>query len=127
MIRTLILGLVSGTVASLVGLIYDKAYAEAFWTDFSLIINPVSVFSSMLVGTMIASIGYHFIMKLNFRLNEFVFNLLFGAVTFGSILMPLGMTLPLEVDNPEMFAGLAIPLHFFPMLFWLSFKPLFKR
>lgn len=127
MVRILILGVVSGLVASFAALGYDYMYAEAFWTDFTLIINAKSIFSSMMFATIIASIGYFFILKLNTRFNEFIFNFLFGAVTFGSIFLPLSMSLPLEINNPEMFIGLAVPLHFFPMLFWMSFKPLFEK
>lgn len=125
--KILLHGLVAGVLAAIAGLVYDKAYAEAFWTDFSEIINPMSLFSSMIIGTVLASAGSWLIDKIVPKYGEVIFNFIFVILTMISILGPMSATLPLTVESPEMFVGLAIPLHFFPFVFWFAVKPLFKK
>jgi hypothetical protein len=37
------------------------------------------------------------------------------------------MSLPLDIDFPEMFPGLAIPLHFIPAMIFFGLDPFFKK
>ncbi|MGB1319239.1 MAG: hypothetical protein ACPG5W_13565, partial [Flavobacteriales bacterium] len=48
-------------------------------------------------------------------------------VSFASILGPLSIALPLDVDFPELFPGLAIPMHFFPATIFFGLSPFFYR
>jgi hypothetical protein len=42
------------------------------------------------------------------------------------VMYPISVSLPLEIKNPELFPGLAVPMIFFPALAWYTVKPLFK-
>jgi len=58
---------------------------------------------------------------------DMVFNLLFVVLTFASILRPIGFIMPLDQESPELFPGLAVPMHFFPALGWFALKPFFGK
>ena len=54
-------------------------------------------------------------------------NFVFAILTFASILGPFATKLPLDVEMPELFPGLTVPMHFFPALAWFTLKPLFIK
>ena len=54
-------------------------------------------------------------------------NVLIAVLSFVSIIGVLGMVLPLDIESPEMFPGLAIPMHFFPALAFFAVKPFFEE
>jgi len=56
---------------------------------------------------------------------ELIFNLAFTILSFASIIIPIAATLPLDVAYPELFPGLAVPMHFFPAMAWYTLRPLF--
>jgi len=43
------------------------------------------------------------------------------------LLGPIAVRLPTNIDTPELFPGMVIPMHFFPALAWFTLKPLFIR
>ena len=53
-------------------------------------------------------------------------NILISVLSFASIVGVLGIQLPLTIESPEMFPGLAIPMHFFPALAFFTISPFFK-
>ena len=61
----------------------------------------------------------------NYKTGEIVFNFLFSIGSFACVMVPISMTLPLDVQFPELFPGLAVPMVFFPALSWYTVKPLF--
>ena len=79
------------------------------------------------LGAFVAAIGYYLLSLVLKGKTEMVFNLLFVILSFASILGPIGFKLPLEQDTPELFPGLAVPMHFFPALGWFALKPLFGK
>lgn len=125
--RNLIHGIVAGVLATLAAIIYDKIYVFALAVDFSVVVNIPSIVASCFIGTMGAALGYTVIQRFVKRNTDIWFNLIFTIITFGSILAPLSVALPLEVSSPELFPGLSIPMHFMPQLFWLTSKPLFTK
>ena len=58
---------------------------------------------------------------------EIIFNLSFSILSFASIIIPIAAKLPLDVQNPELFPGLTVPMHFFPALGWYTLKPIFIK
>ncbi len=42
-------------------------------------------------------------------------------------MIPISVTLPLSIQFPELFPGLAVPMIFFPALAWYTVKPLFTN
>lgn len=125
--KLLILGVVSGVLAGIVGLIYQKVYASSLGDGFTNVAKPVNIMVSCLLGCLIAAVGYFLLSKVLKSNTEAVFNLLFTVITFATILGPIAAKLPLETEMPELFPGLAIPMHFFPALAWFTLKPLFAK
>ena len=125
--KLLILGVVSGLLAGIAGLIYQKVYASSLGDGFTNVATPVNIMVSSLLGCLIAAVGYFLLSKVLKSNTEAVFNLLFTIITFATILGPIAAKLPLETEMPELFPGLAIPMHFFPALAWFTLKPLFAR
>ena len=125
--KLLILGVVSGVLAGIVSLIYQKVYASSLGDGFTGVATPLYIMVSCTLGCVIAAIGYFLLSKVLKSNTEAVFNLLFTVITFATILGPIAAKLPLETEMPELFPGLAIPMHFFPALAWFTLKPLFAK
>jgi hypothetical protein len=106
---------------------YSIIYSDSFFVDFSSILNPAGMFISSTIGTLLMSIGYFFILKWNKAKLIPIANILYSALSFGSIIGVLAFKLPLDMEFPEMFPGLAIPMHFFPALSFLSLAPFFLK
>lgn len=125
--KLLILGVVSGVLAGIVSLIYQKVYASSLGDGFTGVATPLYIMVSCTLGCVIAAIGYFLLSKVLKSNTEAVFNLLFTVITFATILGPIAAKLPLDTEMPELFPGLAIPMHFFPALAWFTLKPLFAK
>ncbi len=76
---------------------------------------------------MLAAIGFWLLDKVLKAKGEIVFNLLFSIISFATLLAPFAVKLPLDLDTPELFPGMVIPMHFFPALAWFTLKPLFIK
>ena len=120
-------GLLAGLVSAIVCLFYSEVYSTSLQVDFSDVINifcPVILF-----GSLIASAGYYFL-STKLLAGDVTDVLLLDVtltLTFLSCIYPFSVQLPLELDSPELFPGLVIPMHFFPVLFWIAFNPIFKH
>jgi hypothetical protein len=113
-------GLLAGLVSAIVCLFYSEVYSTSLQVDFSDVINIFSVMGTCLFGSLIASAGYYFLStKLSDGdVTDVLFNITFLTLTFLSCIYPF---------SPELFPGLVIPMHFFPVLFWIAFNPIFKH
>ena len=125
--KLLILAVISGILSGVAATIYQKVYAGSLGEGFTNIITVQKIFGSCLISCIIAAFGYFLLSKVLKGHTEAVFNLLFAIITFASIVGPIGYKLPLDVEAPELFPGLAIPMHFFPALAWMTLKPLFAK
>ncbi len=125
--RLLLLGVTSGVLAGIVALIYQKIYSTSVGADFSSVVTPVSVMISNLIGCMVAAIGYWLLSKWLKSRTEIVFNFILVILSFASMLPVFAAKLPLTINSPELFPGLAIPMHFFPALAWSTLEPLFIK
>jgi hypothetical protein len=125
--RLLLLGVISGVLAGIVALIYQKIYSSSVGADFSSVIKPAGVMISNVVGCVIAALGYWILSKWLKGKTEIVFNFIFVILSFASMLPVFAAKLPLMVNSPELFPGLAIPMHFFPALAWSTLEPLFIK
>jgi ABC-type branched-subunit amino acid transport system permease subunit len=125
--KALLLGIVSGLLAGVAGIIYAKVYYSANEADFSKVAGNVSIIASSLFGGVLAAIGYTLLDKLLKANGEIVFNFLFTILSFASLLLPIGHRFTPPIDTPELFPGMVIPMHFFPALGWYTLKPLFIR
>jgi hypothetical protein len=119
-------GGISGLMAAVAAIIYSRIHFFATQTDFSGIINIGTIVSSNLVVCMLFSTVYYFYLRI-FKMKGIVFfNILISILSFAAVTIPISISLPLSVKNPELFPGLAVPLVFFPALAWFTFKPLFN-
>ncbi len=117
--KSLLLGLLAG----LASFIYQKVYIGALEADFSKVFTPIAVFMSSVVGCLLASLGYWLLDKWMKGKADLAFNLIFAILSFVTILGPFAAKLPVSVESPELFPGLTVPMHFFPVLGWLTLKP----
>ena len=118
-------GLISGIMAALAAIIYSRIHFFATQADFSGIINLGTMISLNLIGCLIFSIVYYFFTGMWKKKGIIVFHLLITILSFAAVIIPISISLPLTVKNPELFPGLAVPMIFFPALAWFTFKPLF--
>jgi hypothetical protein len=109
------------------GIIYDRIYFFATEADFSKLINPGSLIGICMISCLVASFGYSLLLKWSATNGEIIFNSIFTIFSFGSLIIPLSVTLPLSIAFPELFPGLAIPMHFCPALGWYTLRPFFAR
>lgn len=119
-------GLIAGVLAGLAAYVYNIAYREALLVDFSAVMNTPAILGSSIFGSVLASMGYHFFSKWVRRGTDVWFNIIFLVLTFATFGGSFAASLPENVESPELFPGLSVPMHLFPMLFWLAVKPLFK-
>jgi hypothetical protein len=125
--KSLALGIVSGLLAGIVALAYARIYYKINEADFSRIASTVKIVSASLFGGILAALGYTLLDRWLKTRGEIVFNLVFTLISFISLLAPIAVKLPLNIDTPELFPGMVIPMHFFPALAWFTLKPLFIR
>jgi hypothetical protein len=125
--KSLIHGIIAGILTAVAGIVYQRVYEEALFLDFSSVINPGSVTGASIFGCMLMAVGYGLLEHFKRPNLKGWLNVLITVLSFLSILGPLGVTLPLDVEFPEMFPGLAIPMHFFPAMIFFGLYPFFKN
>ncbi len=107
--------------------IYNRIYFFATETDFTKVLNIGTLIGINLLACIIAGIGYWALTTWLKRTGEIVFNFAFSIISFATVIVPFWMSLPLTVKTPELFPGLAVPMHFFPALAWFTIRPLFIK
>ena len=125
--KSLALGLISGLLAGIAGVIYAHLYYTINEADFSKVASTINILAGSLFGGVLAALGYTLLDKWLKTRGEIVFNLVFTLISFISLLAPIAVRLPRNIDTPELFPGMVIPMHFFPALAWFTLKPLFIR
>lgn len=120
------LGILSGIVAAIAAIIYNRIYFFATETDFSKILNTGSIVGLNVGFCVLICFLYWVLVYLLKRNGEIVFNFLFFILSFTMVIFPISIALPLDIKNPELFPGLAVPMVFFPALAWHTLRPLFK-
>ena len=112
-------------MAALAAIIYSRIHFFATQADFTAVINPGTMISLNLGVCLLISIAYYLFTIISKKKRVLVFNLLISILSFAAVIIPISVSLPLSVRNPELFTGLAVPMVFFPALAWYTFKPLF--
>jgi hypothetical protein len=118
------LGLFAGILAASESIIYSKIYRSALGVDFSMILTIADITIASIAVCLSAGIAYLFLYKWLQEKIEFTFNTLFVLLSLATLVLPFAFKLPLTIDNPELFPGLAVPMHIFPVLAWFTLKPL---
>jgi ABC-type branched-subunit amino acid transport system permease subunit len=125
--KSLALGIVSGLLAGIAGIVYARLYYSINESDFSKVVSAVKIVAASVFGGVLAAVGYTLLNKWLKSSGEIVFNLCFTLISFASLLAPIAVSLPKTIDTPELFPGLVIPMHFFPALAWYTLRPIFIR
>jgi hypothetical protein len=120
-------GFVSGIMAAIAAIIYNRIHVFATEADFSRIINLGTMISFNLFVCLLFSIAYFFFLKLWKKKRIIFFHIIISILSFAAIILPISISLPLDIKNPELFPGLAVPMMFFPVIAWYTFKPLFNN
>ncbi len=127
--KALSLGIVSGLLAGVAGIIYARVYYSVNEADFSKIVGTIKIIAASLFGGVLAAVGFTLLNKWLKDKGEIVFNFIFTIISFVSLLAPIAYKLPLTMDPSDvaLFPGMVIPMHFFPALGWYTLKPLFIK
>lgn len=125
--KSLALGVFSGLLAGVAGVIYAGVYHRSIGGDFSKVVSTARIVSASLFGGVLAAIGYTILTAWLKGRGEIVFNFVFTLISFATLLAPFAVKLPLDLEAPELFPGMVIPMHFFPALAWYTLKPIFIR
>jgi hypothetical protein len=118
--------LIAGILASVAGIIYNRIYFFATETDFSRVLNTGSIIGLNIMVCLIAGMISWALLKWLNKKGELVFSFLFSIISFACVMIPISITLPLKIQSPELFPGLAVPMVFFPAMAWYTVRPLFK-
>ena len=121
------LGLCTGIFSFVACIVYNRVYLFAFEANFTKLVNTGSLAGINLLAGMIAGLGYWTMKKWFRNKTDIIFNLAFTILSFAAIIVPISISLPLDIQNPELFPGLTIPMLFFPAIAWYTLKPLFIR
>lgn len=117
--------LVAGILASIAGLIYNRIYFFATEVDFSRVLNTGSIIGLNIMVCLLAGMLYWAMVKWQKEKGEIVFNFILSIISFACVMIPISISLPLKIQMPELFPGLAVPMVFFPAMAWYTIKPLF--
>ena len=120
-------GIAAAILASVAAIIYNRIYFFATEVDFSSVLNTVSLVGLNAIVCLLAAFLFWILQALLKRKGEIVFNFVFSIVSFACVIIPISLTLPLDVQFPELFPGLAVPMIFFPAVAWYTIRPLFVK
>ncbi len=123
--QTFIIGIISSLLSSISSLLYMKIYSISLFVDFTKVLGITNIISSTIFGCFIMVIGYKYFIRWKGLKSIAWLNLIYCILSFVSIIGVFGFNLPLEIEFPELFPGLAIPMHFFPLLSLLAIFPFF--
>jgi hypothetical protein len=118
---------IAGILAAIAASIYSRIYFFANEADFSKVLNTMGMCGLAILICMIAGLFYWGLSKWFGKKGEIVFNFLFSMLSFAGVMVPISITLPLQIQFPELFPGLAVPMVFFPAMAWYTVKPIFTQ
>ncbi|MDX2048822.1 MAG: hypothetical protein SFU87_18685 [Chitinophagaceae bacterium] len=117
--------LTAGVLSALAAIIYNRIYFFSTMADFSKILNTGSLIGLNMAICLLAGFLFWAIQRLLKKRGEPAFNFLFSILSFAAVIIPISATLPLDIQFPELFPGLAVPMVFFPAIAWYTARPLF--
>ena len=118
-------GIAAAVLASIAAIIYNRIYFFATEADFSKVVNTGTLIGLNVIICLLAAFLFWILKALLKNAGEIVFNFVFSIASFICVIIPISLTLPLDVQFPELFPGLAVPMIFFPAVAWYTIRPLF--
>jgi hypothetical protein len=119
--------LLAAVFAISAALIYNSVYSNAFMVDFSAVMNSVAIVSATLIGIILMGASHLVAHKWLKGKGLGIINLLICVLSFASIIGIFTMKFPFDIEFPELFPGLAVPMHFFPALAFFAVQPFFGK
>lgn len=120
-------GIVAGILSAITGIAYQNIYQKALLVEFAKVINGGAIIGSCMIGCMLIAVGYALLMKYIKQSFTIWYNLFVVLLSFVSIVGVFTFKLPLDIEHPELFAGLVIPMHFFPALYYFALTPIINK
>src|ERR1700712_1327136 len=120
-------GISAGILAAVAGIIYNRIYYFATEVDFSKVANLGSISGYCILFCMLTAAINYACLRLIKNRGEIVFNFILSIVSFAMVIIPISMSLPLDIKSPELFPGLGVPIVFFPALAWYTVNPIYNR
>jgi hypothetical protein len=124
--QTFLMGIAGSLLSSLASIIYLNIYKEALVVDFSKIAGISNIIAACSIGCLLMAVGYKLAIQWKGSKTIGWLNIAFSVISFATIAGVLGFNLPLDTESPELFPGMVIPMHFFPILSVLTVFPFFK-
>lgn len=124
--QTYIMGIAGSLLSSLASIIYLNVYKEALVVDFSNVVGTTNIIAACSFGCLLMAVCYK--LAINWKGTKTIgsLNIAFSVFSFATIAGVIGFNMPVETESPELFPGMIIPMHFFPVLSVLTILPLFK-
>ncbi len=124
--QTFIMGIAGSLLSSLASIIYLNIYREALVVDFSKIAGTSNIIAACFIGCFLMASAYKLAIKWKGSKIIAWLNLAFSVISFATIMGVFGFNLPLDTESPELFPGMFIPMHFFPVISMLTINPFFN-
>src|SRR3981081_4698624 len=104
--KIFLLGLSTAIFSFVACIVYNKVYFFALEANLSKIVNMASLAGVNFLAGMLAALGYWTLKKWFRNKTDIIFNLCFTILSFAAIIVPVSISLPLDIQNPELFPGL---------------------
>lgn len=124
--QTFILGISGSLLSSLASIIYWIIYKEAMVVDFSMIVGVPNIIAACCMGCFLMAIGYKWALQWKGAQITGWIHSAYCVFSFATISGVFGFNMPLDTESPELFPGMIVPMHFFPVLSMLTIFPFFK-
>jgi uncharacterized membrane protein (UPF0136 family) len=119
--------ILASMLALIASVIYGRIYFFATEVDYSKVLYIGRLAGLSILTSMLAALLNYGVIRLFKNRGEIIFNLLFSILSFAAVMIPISVSLPLSVQSPELFPGLAVPMVFFPAIAWYTVNPLFAN
>src|SRR5450432_889645 len=114
-------------LTAIAAFIYRRIYFFATEADFSKVLSTSGIIAYSILICMLAALLSYSLTRYLGKRGEIIFNFLFSIISFAAVMIPISVTLPLNIPFPELFPGLAVPMVFFPAVAWYTVNPLFTK
>jgi len=114
-------------LTAIAAFIYRRIYFFATEADFSKVLSISGIIAYSILICMLAALLSYSLTRYLGKRGEIIFNFLFSIISFAAVMIPISVTLPLNIPFPELFPGLAVPMVFFPAVAWYTVNPLFTK
>jgi uncharacterized membrane protein (DUF373 family) len=120
-------GVLAGISSATMSLIYFKIYQTMLDTTFEKIIGIGAIIGASFLSCTLMAVGYFLLSKFRKENIKGLLNIIISTLSFASIIGVISISLPLDIEDPELFLGLAVPMHFFPALAFFTLAPFFRQ